>query len=260
MRLTWLADVLRGAGLTVVEHGDWRSRGRDLNSAEGIVWHHTATGPNWTDDRVVRLLIDGRPDLPGPLSQLGLSRSGVYHVVAAGRCNHNGHGLWGNQSLGIEAFNDGVGERWSPAQLDAWERGTAAICRHAGWAPSSKVKGHKETDPLRKVDPRGIDMSVARARITTALNQPSEVAPMFNPPLALRPIVAELACPTGGAWLLGDDGSVYAFGGAPYNGGCNGKPYFVGRKPARLVAATSADGAPGYVVIATSGERYGPAF
>lgn len=87
-----------------------------------------------------------------------------------------------------------------------------------------------------------------------------EVRPMFDPPIALRPIVAALACRIGGAWLLGDDGSVYAFGGAPYHGGCNGKGYFAGRTPAMLEPADRDDGTPGYRVVATSGEKYGPVF
>jgi hypothetical protein len=157
VRVLWLADVLRAAGLNVVEHAGWKERGRSLQSVEGIVCHHTATGKSWTDQGVVNLLINGRSDLPGPLCQLGLGRDGTYHLIASGKGNHNGHGEWGNQAIGIEAFNDGIGEPWLHAQYGAYLRGCAAICRHLGW-PESKVKGHKETDPRRKIDPRGIDM------------------------------------------------------------------------------------------------------
>lgn len=79
-----------------------------------------------------------------------------------------------------------------------------------------------------------------------------EVKPMFSPPLS---VCAELDCPTGGVWLLAPDGAVYAFGGAPYLGGCNGKPYFVGRTAAQLRLI---DGK--YQIVATSGEAYGPGF
>ena len=157
MRVLWLSDVLRAAGLHVVEHDGWRSRGRELQSVEGIVCHHTATGKSWTDEAVARLLIQGRSDLPGPLCQLGLDRTGTYHVIAAGKGNHNGKGQWGNQAIGIEAYNDGIGEPWVHVQLAAYIRGCAAICRHLGW-PESKVKAHRETDPGRKPDPVGIDM------------------------------------------------------------------------------------------------------
>ena len=80
---------------------------------------------------------------------------------------------------------------------------------------------------------------------------------MFSPPLALQPIVAEGKDPaTGGVLLLAADGSVYAFGGARYKGGPNGKPYFVGRKAAQFFFTPEGD----YGVVAESGERYGPGF
>lgn len=169
MRLPWLAQVLRDAGLTVVETRAWQQRGRDLGSIQGIVWHHTATGPRTPDANVVDLLIEGRSDLPGPLCQLGLDRSGRYHLIAAGKGNHNGYGEWGNSSIGIEAFNDGVGEPWPQAQVDAYIRGTAALLARLG-LPASRVKGHKETDPRRKIDPRGLDMDEMRGRVTAALH------------------------------------------------------------------------------------------
>lgn len=82
--------------------------------------------------------------------------------------------------------------------------------------------------------------------------KPVEVKAMFDPPL---PIVAYLDCPTGGSWLLGRDGAVFAVGGAPYLGGANGKSYFVGRTAARF---NLVDGK--YQIVATSGELYGPGF
>lgn len=91
-----------------------------------------------------------------------------------------------------------------------------------------------------------------------AFDPVAEVKPMFVPPVTLRPLVAEWFPPSGGHYQLGDDGSVYAWGGAPYLGGPNGQPYFAGRKPARIEAPNVEETAAGrtYVVIATSGERY----
>ncbi len=96
---------------------------------------------------------------------------------------------------------------------------------------------------------------VARAR--ALIHPTSGVAPMFNPPITLRPLVAELFPASGGHYQLGDDGSVYAWG-APFKGGPNGKPYFAGRTPARIEEPNDSEKAAGktYVVIATSGERY----
>jgi hypothetical protein len=164
MRLSWLSDVLRAEGLKVDESQGWQGRGKDLDRVEGVVLHHTATGPDVPDGRVDTLLIVGRPDLNGPLCQLGLRRDGSFCVVADGKGNHNGFGRWGNQSIGIEAYNDGVGEPWSREQLDAYQRGTAAILRHLG-LDVSRAQGHREQDPKRKIDPAGIDLPAFRANV-----------------------------------------------------------------------------------------------
>src|SRR5690606_11664261 len=116
---------------------------------QGVVCHHTATSSAWQDGHVAALLRDGRRDLAGPLSQLGLERDGTFVVIAAGRANHNGYGTWGNDSIGIEAYNSGLGEPWPAVQLDAYQRGVAAILAHLGLDVSC-CKAHRETDPKRK--------------------------------------------------------------------------------------------------------------
>lgn len=80
-----------------------------------------------------------------------------------------------------------------------------------------------------------------------------KVKPEHQPPIVLEPIVAELACPTGGVWLLAASGAVYAFGGAPFRGGAHGEKYFDERSAARLEAG---NGGHLYTIVATSGERY----
>lgn len=164
--LTWIPEVLRDAGLVVVEYDGWQTRMTRASGLEvmGVVCHHTATAPTTSNIAVARLLANGRSDLKGPLSQLGLDRDGHFWMIAAGRCNHNGYGKWGNDSIGIEAYNDGVGEPWPKAQLEAYERGCAALLTHVGLTPA-ECRGHKETDPGRKIDPRGIDMTAFRARV-----------------------------------------------------------------------------------------------
>lgn len=147
-----------------------------MAAIKGVVAHHTATGPNWSDGHVAALLRDGRRDLKGPLSQLGLERDGTFVVVATGKANHNGYGEWGNDSIGIEAYNSGVGEPWPMVQLDAYVRGSAAILRHLR-LDSSRVKGHRETDPGRKIDPAGIDMDRFRRAVQDQLNGPPAPAP-----------------------------------------------------------------------------------
>ena len=171
MRCLWLADVLRTAGLPVVEVPGWETRGRDLDVAYGVTVHDTVTTTGWTDQAVDRLLVNGRPDVPGPLSQLGLDRQGRFRVIASGRANHAGYSKpWGNSSIGIEVYCAGglAGreEPWNDAQYQAVIVGTRAILDRLGHGPSSyynpRVAGHKEVDTRGKIDPYRIDMDRLR--------------------------------------------------------------------------------------------------
>jgi len=174
-RQLWIPQVLRDAGLTVREAPGWENRGTATFDPIGVMWHHTASGPNWTEQNLTNLLVNGRSDLPGPLCHLQLNRDGSYVVIAAGRANHAGSGSWkgittGNTSfIGIEAANDGVGEPWSSPQLDAYYRGTAALLKHINGSVDNVI-GHKEWT-TRKIDPAGIDMSDARRRVEAIINQ-----------------------------------------------------------------------------------------
>lgn len=164
MRVTWLADVLRAAGLTVVEEPGWKGRGVELTGVDGLVGHHTACGPHG-DCPSTSILIHGRgaPNpLPGPLAQLQLCRSGIFRTIADGKANHAGAGSWpgirGNTDcLGIEAENMGDGiDIWPAVQMDAYARGVAAIFAHLG-LPADRFCAHYEwaTPKGRKIDPRG---------------------------------------------------------------------------------------------------------
>jgi hypothetical protein len=169
--LTWLPAVLEDAGLKVAEVPGWRTRGRaEMGTVRGVICHHTATAAGGNMP-TLQVLIDGRPDLAGPLCQLGLGRDGTYYVVAAGRANHAGAGTWegistGNSSfIGIEAEHDGDPKTpWPDVQMDAYRRGVAAILKHIG-AASNMCCGHKEYAPLRKTDPT-FDMPEFRSAVT----------------------------------------------------------------------------------------------
>jgi N-acetyl-anhydromuramyl-L-alanine amidase AmpD len=170
--LTWLADVLRMAGCKVVEQPDWKSRGRaEMGTVKGVLLHHTA-GALHGDHPSLELVEHGRPDLAGPLSHLLLSRDGTFFVLAAGRCNHAGAGVWhgitdGNgHFIGIEAENAGTGaDPWPEVQMDAYTRGVAAILSYVD-ADSVMAAGHKEyaIPKGRKIDP-SFDMIEFRANV-----------------------------------------------------------------------------------------------
>jgi hypothetical protein len=164
-RQLWLPGTLREAGIDVYVMPGAVARGREDVRFDAIIWHHTATGPNWQDGHVAALLRDGRRDLAGPLAQVGIERDGTWVIVALGRANHNGYGRYGNNSLGLEFYNSGVGEEWPEAQVESGIRGIAAVQRTIGIVP---VLGHRESDPKRKIDPFGLNMNVMRSRIAMA--------------------------------------------------------------------------------------------
>src|SRR5919205_1682907 len=170
--LIWLAEVLEGAGLKVAEQPGWQTRGRaDMGPVLGVMCHHTA-GPRTGNMPSLGIITNGRPDLPGPLSQLGLGRDGTCYIVAAGRANHAGAGNWqgittGNSSfIGIEAENTGKDDDpWPAVQLDAYRRAVAAILKKIGADPIMCC-GHKEyaLPPGRKSDP-SFDMDDFRFKV-----------------------------------------------------------------------------------------------
>lgn len=192
--LTWLASVLEAASLKVAVVPGWEARGRaEMGSVLGVMCHHTA-GPLTGNMPSLRTLLDGRSDLPGPLSQLGLGRDGTFYVIAAGRCNHAGPGVWqglatGNTNfIGIEAENTGLPNDtpWPSVQLDAYRRGVAAILLHVH-RPALFCVGHKEyaTPNGRKDDP-DFDMLTFRrdvANIMTGVTPVPALIPAVEPQL-----------------------------------------------------------------------------
>lgn len=184
MRTDGFVQHLRGWGLNVQERINWQNRGRPYNFyPRAIMCHHTASGSmsgNFASENVV---VNGRSDLSGPLCHILLGRDGTVKLIAAGYANHAGYGgpragIPANQgntySIGIEAENNGVGEPWSKAQLNAYYRLCAALLQWIGSNDVSKVIGHKEWTS-RKIDPAGINMDTFRANVQRALNDGSNV-------------------------------------------------------------------------------------
>lgn len=160
MRLLWLPDVLRDAGLTVHEVSGWRDRGSSQwGPVVGITCHHTAGSRTATPQAEINVLLHGSNTAPPPIAQLSLDRRGEWYVVASGLCYHNlvgwagpnkGHG--NGSLLGIEAMHSGGTEAWTPVQYESYARGVAALVRRLGISVS-RVAGHKEHQPGSKFDP-----------------------------------------------------------------------------------------------------------
>jgi peptidoglycan hydrolase-like protein with peptidoglycan-binding domain len=161
----------------------------------GVICHHTATASSGNMP-TLHMLIDGRSDLAGPLAQLGLGRDGTFYVIAAGRCNHAGKGSWNGVTdgnghfIGIEAENSGLAnDPWPPVQVDAYQRGVAAILRRLGRTAADCI-GHKEWAPGRKTDP-SFDMNAFRAAVAAILNgnAPAPVLIPATDPITAKPTV-----------------------------------------------------------------------
>ncbi|KLU22958.1 peptidoglycan-binding protein [Caballeronia mineralivorans PML1(12)] len=185
--LTWLSSVLLDAGLKVAEVPGWEKRGRgDVGDIVGVICHHTA-GPRAGNMPSLGTLLQGRPDLSPPLAQLGLGRDGTFYVVAAGRCNHAGAGVWqgsrlGNSNfIGIEAENTGLPDDspWPEVQVECYQRGVAAILRHIGRS-EMYCAGHKEyaLPPGRKKDP-DLDMHAFRGAVAQLLSSAADTAALI---------------------------------------------------------------------------------
>lgn len=192
-----LAKVLRDAGLIVIEHEGWKTRGRPTYLSfvpTGTLLHHdaSAAGPSPTLARYIAVI--GRPPgTPPPLAQLWVSKTGVWHVLAAGRANHAGSGNgWGNikantgnsATLGVE-WDHTVGEAITKAEYESLVTGFAAIHKAKGWNVAKNLAGHKEYAAGRKIDPSGVDMAKFRrdvaARMKTVGRVPAPVVWEWNP-------------------------------------------------------------------------------
>lgn len=184
MRLLWLPQVLRSAGLTVHTVAGWETRGADsYGPVRGITIHHTAGSLTSSVAGEIGTLLHGSSSAPAPIAQLFLARNGDWHVVASGLCFHNLVGWsgpnagYGNDSLlGIEAQHSGGSEPWTPAQYQSYVRGVAALVRHK--APGydvtpARVAGHKEHQPGAKSDPT-FDMATFRAQVAAAVTTEQE--------------------------------------------------------------------------------------
>ena len=194
----WLADVLRAQEpkLKVRELPDWQQYGHgDMRSLWGIMLHHTGNARESAES-----IRNGRPDLPGPLSNLHIAPDGTVTVVAAGVCWHAGIGEYPGlptnmanyHTIGIECawpMDTSITpatqsrERWPDAQIIAMRDTCAAILNRLGF-DSSRVIGHKEWAGRAqgKWDPGSLDMNWWRREVAKA--QRGEFKPQPTKPPA----------------------------------------------------------------------------
>lgn len=180
------ARDLKKEGVEVRFVSGWRSRGRDGSyDPEGVLEHHTASNRTSGPAPALGIVTHGRTGLPGPLSQVHLARptpvgkkrkergirfGSVVTIVAAGRANHAGEGgpwRWipadsGNRdAIGIEAENDGLGEKWPEDQIDVYVLLVSYLLFHMG--QSAWFSGGHKDYTSRKIDPANL-LTAARFR------------------------------------------------------------------------------------------------
>jgi hypothetical protein len=178
--IPWLADVLRAAGVQVVEEGNWRGRAVSGSfNPIGVLWHHTASATSSPSNPHpgLNIVINGRSDLQGPLAQALVDYNGVFHVISAGRCNHAGAarasgpipaGDGNTMLIGWEIDYNGVNQQMSAAQYSASLKATAAVLRQLG-RDASYARGHRETSTTGKIDPYAVNLDAMRADVAAIL-------------------------------------------------------------------------------------------
>ena len=180
MAIIWLADVLRRAGVAVVEEGNWQARGVAGSFAPiGVLWHHTAaTSSPGNPAPALGICINGRQDLQGPLCHALVDYNGVFHVISANRANHAGasggsgpipSGDGNTMLVGWEIDYNGVSQSMTAAQYSASVRATAAVLRALG-KDANHARGHRETSTTGKIDPGGIDLNAMRADVARRMH------------------------------------------------------------------------------------------
>jgi hypothetical protein len=160
----WLEDVLRPAlGDRLKTLPGWKGSGHgDFKDIRGVMVHHTGNSRESAES-----IRNGRPDLPGPLSNLHIAPDGTVTIVAVGVCWHAGEGSYpwlptdmaNFHTIGIEcAWPDirpngsyNAAQRWPDPQIISIRDTCAALClklgvgaerviRHQDWAGASQGK------------------------------------------------------------------------------------------------------------------------
>lgn len=173
----WYADAARWAGLpvTVVPGQETRGHG-GMRALEIVTGHHTGTPDSAAGDYPSRNVVtNGRAGLAGPLCNLGLGRTGMVYVVAAGCAWHAGASAFAgftdlnDEAVGIEAEDNGDG-KWSPAMLRAYPRLVAGLLHYMRRGVDRYCSHRTCAVPAgRKPDPAGISDAWMRAEASAVL-------------------------------------------------------------------------------------------
>ena len=175
----WLEEVLRPVlGNRLKTLPGWQNRGHgDFRDIRGVMWHHTGNSRE-TAESIAR----GRPDLPGPLSNLHIAPDGTVTIVAVGVCWHAGTvaypwlptNMANFHMIGIECAWPDIGpggkhdpqQRWPDKQIVSMRDVGAALTLKLGFEADRNI-AHKEWAGASqgKWDPGNIHMPWFRDEI-----------------------------------------------------------------------------------------------
>lgn len=163
--LTEMANWLRAAGVSVIEDAGWQTRGRSSGGFDGdrpwmVMWHHTASDTSPGND--VNYITTSED---APIANILLARDGTAWICAGGATNTNGKGQatptsrgtvpkdsMNTHAVSIEIANNGVGEPYPQAQIDAAFTISLALATRMGLSPRDACE-HQVYAPDRKIDP-----------------------------------------------------------------------------------------------------------
>ena len=183
LKLQWMYDELKDAGVNVRAAEDWESRTYTANTylPAAVLNHHTAGAsllvnypdpPYWPDHRLWdRCNITIRPDGGVVVLNAGYAYDSgegddlvLARVVADGPILNpqdftKEHRINGNPYfIDIEVQHVGDGSSIAPVQREALIETNAVLLAHYDWDPMTRLLGHREWT-RRKVDPRWNGMS-----------------------------------------------------------------------------------------------------
>ena len=174
----WLHDFPAEAaarGLSIATYPGWELRSRSsggFDQFRGVCLHHSASPPSQADSTAMSWMW-GKPGAPTtspsyPVGNFFLSRTGKITLGCAGASNTQGQGgpiassrgivpedASNRYHIAIEAANNGTGEIWAQAQLDAYLKLVWTLCDVYAFDPTLDVIFHHTWAPDRKIDPAG---------------------------------------------------------------------------------------------------------
>ena len=163
---TQAAEWLRVQGVKVVEVAGWQTRARSSGGFAarplGIQWHHTASSGQHPMNDINYMVHNSSAR---PIGNCYLATDGTCYLLAAGAANTAGKGGPYKMSRGtvpldkgntttwaIEAANNGVGQPWPQAQIDAFFKISNELNFKFGNQPTDLFT-HQAYANGRKVDP-----------------------------------------------------------------------------------------------------------